>query len=132
MPFGLPVPPFTIEVVARFSTVSAESADWGMLLNDFTTQPSDVLVTNDRHYFVPGSDFPTYYYRLHAAGQFNQITLTVNADHQAILALNGQIVWNAPLLFDASRGEWLLFATNSSHRAIVIHWLQVALYRPPS
>ena len=130
MPIALPAPPFTIEAVARFSIASSESANWGVLLNVYSTQPSAVFLTNDRHYFAPGSHLPAYFYRLHAAGQFNQVTLTVNANNQAVLSLNGQIVWNAPLFFDRIHSQWALFAANSYRRAAVITWLHIALYQP--
>ena len=132
MPISLPVPPFTIDITARFSVESAESSVWGVLLNVYSPQPNALLLSTDRHYFIPGSNFPAYFYDLHMAGQFNQVSLTIDANQQASLILNGQFIWQGAIIFDSSSRQWALFAANSNHRAAVITWLKIVLYQPRS
>ena len=132
MPMALPPLPFTVEIVARYSKFSADAAIWGILLNVFSERPSAVLLTNDRHYFAPASDFATFFYGLHLAGQFNQIRLSVDINKQATLDLNSHVVWRGVLFFDPNPGRWALFAANSYRHTAVITWLKVDLYQPLS
>ncbi len=129
MPESLPPLPFTVEIVARFSNLSATGTVWGILLNVYSRQPSDILLTNDRHFFAPSNDRAAYFYGLHPAGQFNQLRLAIAVDKQATLTLNGAVVWQGAVYFESIPGQWALFAVNSNRHVAVLTWLHIDLYQ---
>ena len=127
----LPTPPFSIEVTARLSSFSATTTLWGVLLNVDSALPGAVLFSPDRHFYPPGDDTAHFSTALHPGGQFNRIRLTVSADQQASLAINGEVVWQGPYHFDNNHNQWALFAANSDPKPAVIAWLSVVLITPP-
>lgn len=129
----LPPPPFTIEVVARFSGDTPASSAWTLSYQPVMRRtPMRLSVYGNgllRAWRLPAIPF----IHLRPNGEFNQLSFDVHADYSATIRINDEIAWQGPLDLDSvtpDSGSWWLSARPGTKASAEITWARIAIYAP--
>ncbi len=127
-PYSLPIPPFRLEIITRFSGDSDAKAYWLVRTRYLT-----LYVFGYGRYSITGKAFTGSVW-LRPVGEMNQISLDVDSNLSGTLRLNGQIAWQGvitPQMLSASSGQWVIEAQCNcqSGSSAKLTWISLAVYR---
>jgi len=145
VPFEIPAPPFTLEVVARYSE-GDPGAFWLLTFEtNLNAPPSSItkprafhkldFVVYNNGYFAVRNDFALQrveFPHLNRAGAFNKLALDVAADQTVVLRLNDEIAWHGKINVDLPWSLFLEASPGNLTTQSLLTWKQIAMYAPKS